>query len=94
LMKSYLDDDVLKEVSKLNDIASELGIKLSQLDVAWILRQPGISAAIVGASNTSQLAENIKASEMELTDAVLNDIEPILKEIDRVLPPWRDHMKR
>ncbi|GAB4074740.1 aldo/keto reductase family protein [Barrientosiimonas marina] len=91
LMKSYLDNNVLKQVAKLEDVAGELNIGLSQLALAWILRQPGISSAIVGASNKHQLEENIKASEIELTHDVIEEIEPILTEIDRVLPPWSEN---
>lgn len=39
----------LERVARLKGIANDLGIKLSQLAVAWILRQPGVSSAIVGA---------------------------------------------
>lgn len=87
-IKSYLRDDVLELVGRLDDIASGLGIKLSQLAVAWILRQPGVSSAIVGASRPSQVEENVKASEVELTDDVLGEIESVLKEIDRFIPIW------
>ncbi|HET7580724.1 MAG TPA: aldo/keto reductase family protein [Bacillales bacterium] len=87
-IKSYLRDDVLQLVGRLDDIASGLGIKLSQLAVAWILRQPGVSSAIVGASRPSQVEENVQASKVELTDDVLEEIESVLKEIDRFVPIW------
>lgn len=87
-IKGYLNDDVLKRVAKLEGIAQELGVKLSQLAVAWILRQPGVSSAIVGASRPSQVEENVKAAEVELTDDVLEEIETVLKEINQFVPIW------
>src|SRR5699024_9986921 len=74
LMKSYLDDDVLRKVSELDNLASNAGIKLSQLAIAWILRQPNISSAITGASSASQVEENVKASEIKLTDEFVDDV--------------------
>lgn len=87
-IKSYLRDDVLEYVGRLEGIAQNLGIKLSQLAVAWILRQPGVSSAIVGASRPSQVEENVKASEVELTDDVLEEIESVLEDINRFIPIW------
>jgi voltage-dependent potassium channel beta subunit len=87
-IKSYLNDDVLSRVAKLEQIASDLGCKLSQLAVAWVLRQPGVSSAIVGASRPEQITENVKALDVELSEATLNDIESVLKEIDGFVPIW------
>jgi len=92
LMKSYLDDDVLKKVSVLDSLASNAGIKLSQLAIAWILRQPNISSAITGASSVSQVEENVRAAEIKLTDDLFNEVTPILTEIERILPAWVDPM--
>ncbi|MFB5661188.1 aldo/keto reductase family protein [Alteribacillus sp. HJP-4] len=84
-MKQYLNDDVLQQVIRLEDLAqNELGIKLSQLALAWILRKPGVSSAIVGASRPSQLEENLKAAEVELTDDVSGEIDSILEELKHV----------
>src|SRR5699024_4493678 len=93
LMKSYLDDDVLKKVSVLDSLASNAGIKLSQLAIAWILRQPNISSAITGASSVSQVEENVRAAEIKLTDDLFNEVTPILTEIERILPAWVDPMR-
>lgn len=79
---------MLERVARLERIANGLGLKLSQLAVAWILRQPGVSSAIVGASSPEQVIENVKASEVELSNDVLTDIESILKEIDGFVPIW------
>ncbi|HEX7065993.1 MAG TPA: aldo/keto reductase family protein [Bacillales bacterium] len=80
-VERYLKDDLLERVARLEGIAGDMGVKLSQLAVAWILRQPGVSSAIVGASRPSQVEENVKAADVELTDDVLEEIESILQEI-------------
>lgn len=88
-IKSYLKDEILERVARLEKIAQDdLGVKLSQLALAWILRQPGVSSAIVGASRPSQVVENVKATEINLTPDLLEEIEAILKEIDGFTPIW------
>src|SRR5699024_3733577 len=85
-IKKYLNDEVLERVMKLDHIAQELGVKLSQLAIAWVLRQPGISSAIVGASRPSQIEENVRATDIKLTDDVLSEIKIVLKEINQFVP--------
>jgi aryl-alcohol dehydrogenase-like predicted oxidoreductase len=53
-INSYLNDDVLFCVQQLEDIAAGYGLKLSQLALAWVLRQPGVSSAIIGASRPKE----------------------------------------
>ena len=84
-IQRYLNSNVLDQVAKLEKLAQEeLGVKVSQLAIAWILRQPGVSSAIVGASRPSQIEENVKAAEIELSDDILNEIDDILKGIQTV----------
>jgi aryl-alcohol dehydrogenase-like predicted oxidoreductase len=56
-----------KAVADLKQIADALGQSLAQFSIAWILNNPLISSAIVGASSTRQLEENIEATELNLT---------------------------
>lgn len=85
-INSYLRDDVLECIVKLDNVAKDLGIKLSQLAIAWILRQPGISSTIVGASRPEQIDENVQASGIEISSDTLYEIDAILKEIDGFVP--------
>ena len=87
-INSYLRDDVLECISRLENVAASQELKLSQLAIAWILRQPGVSSTIVGASKASQLDENVQASGVELSADVLEEVEGILKEIDGFVPIW------
>ncbi|GGH81765.1 voltage-dependent potassium channel beta subunit [Pullulanibacillus pueri] len=89
LIQTYLKDEILERVAKLEALAkNELNVKLSQLAIAWVLRQPGVSSAIVGASRPAQVEENAKASDIVLSEALLEEISGILQEIDGFLPKW------
>ena len=78
-IKRDLTRDSLEKVGKLTAIAESLGIPLSRLALAWILRQPNVASALVGASRPEQIEENVKASGVELPDDVLADIEDALQ---------------
>jgi voltage-dependent potassium channel beta subunit len=67
------------QVEKLENIAKELGIKVSQLALAWILRQDNVASALVGASRPEQVTENCAASDVKLSADTLNAVEEILK---------------
>ena len=86
VINSYFRNDVLECVQKLNDLAEELGVTLSQLSLAWILRHPGITSAIIGASRPQQIEENVKAVDLELNPGVLQEIGQILDEIKGFAP--------
>ncbi|MBJ7288075.1 aldo/keto reductase family protein [Williamsia sp.] len=78
MIKRYLDDEVLTNVAKLQPIADDLGIKMSQLAIAWVLANDNIAAALVGASRPEQITENVKASEVTLDADVLKKIDEAL----------------
>jgi voltage-dependent potassium channel beta subunit len=69
-MTRYLAPEVLERIDGLRPLADELGLSLAQLALAWCLRQPGVSSAIIGATRVSQLDENCKASGTGLPDEV------------------------
>lgn len=75
--KDSLTEENLEKVEKLMAIAGELGVSLSQLALAWILHQPGITSALIGASRPEQVEENVKAVDIELSAEVLDRIEEI-----------------
>ncbi|UJF15570.1 aldo/keto reductase family protein [Jeotgalibaca sp. MA1X17-3] len=86
-MKSYLENDYLLEVvQQLQQFAHELDINLPQLALAWILRQPGVSSAIIGASRPEQIEDNVKAVDVELTDQILQGINELLMPISNFGP--------
>jgi voltage-dependent potassium channel beta subunit len=78
MMSRFMRDDVLEAVQNLRPFADELGITMAQLALAWVLREPGVSSAIVGASRPEQVEDNVAASGIELGDDVLQRIDEIL----------------
>lgn len=73
-----MTEDVIDAVQGLRPIADDLGVSMSVLAVAWILHQPAVTAAIVGGSKPEQIAENVKATEAELSSDVLRRIDEVL----------------
>ncbi|HAJ38249.1 MAG TPA: aldo/keto reductase [Chloroflexi bacterium] len=75
------DPNVLKVVRALQPVADELGCTMSQLAIAWTVKNPHVSTVITGASRVSQVHENMKALEVvpKLTDDVMARIDAILK---------------
>lgn len=77
-IQNQLTDENLAKIKKLGEIATSLDIKTSQLALAWILRKPEISAAIVGATNPKHVVENAAASDVRLAPEVIEQIEGVL----------------
>lgn len=86
VIKSYLQEDVLLVVQDLAGVAAELGITLSQLALAWVLREEGVSSALIGASKPEQIKENAKASGIALEADVMAEIERILERVAGFAP--------
>lgn len=81
-LKSRLTDpNVLKIVRALQPVADDLGCTMSQLAIAWTVRNPHVSTVITGASRASQVHENMQALEVvpKLTGDVMARIDAILK---------------
>lgn len=77
-IKGMLTEEVLNKVAQLNEVAKELGTTLPTLALAWVLRQPNVASALIGASRPEQVEENVKAVELSLSEEVLEKIENIL----------------
>jgi aryl-alcohol dehydrogenase-like predicted oxidoreductase len=77
-IERLLTDEVLTRVQQLRPIADEAGLTLAQLAVAWTLQNPGVSAAIVGATRPEQVRENVRASGIRLDEAVMRRIDDVL----------------
>ncbi len=76
--KNFLNDANVRRVKDLKAVADELGATRSQLALAWVLRQPGVSSVITGATRVSQMEDNLGAAELELTHEHLEKIDAIL----------------
>jgi aryl-alcohol dehydrogenase-like predicted oxidoreductase len=73
-----LRDQTLEAVQKLEPLAAEAGLSLAQFALAWVLRQPNVASAIVGASRPAQLEENAAASRAEVDPALFLRAEEIV----------------
>lgn len=80
-MQVLLTPEKIKKVKALGEVAKDIGCTLAQLSIAWCLKFPYVSTVIIGASNTRQLADNIKAAEVKhlLVPEVMKRIEEIVK---------------
>lgn len=89
LRDRWLTDEKLKKVKKLSALAEKLGISTASLAIAWCIRNPNVSTAILGATKKQQLAENLKSLEAVslLTDEVMGKIDEIMKN-KPVLPDY------
>jgi aryl-alcohol dehydrogenase-like predicted oxidoreductase len=96
MIKRWMSDDVLGRVQQLKPLADEAGLSLAQLSVAWVLQNPNVSAAIIGASRPEQVTENAKAAGTKLDADLLAKIDEVLDGIverdpaKTVSPPKRD----
>lgn len=74
----WVTDENLAKVRALKPIADDLGVERSVLALAWVLRQPGVTSVITGATQVSQLEQNLAAAELTLDEEVLDKIDAAL----------------
>jgi len=67
-------------VERLKEIARRSGHTCAQLAISWVLRRPEVTAAIVGARRPDQIAETVQASDWDLSDSEIEEIEQLLAE--------------
>ena len=77
-IKRMLTDDILGRVQKLKPLAEEAGLSMAQLAVAWVLQNPNVSSAIIGASRPEQVRDNVKAAGVKLEASLLGRIDEVL----------------
>jgi aryl-alcohol dehydrogenase-like predicted oxidoreductase len=80
-LRSRLNDDVLARIQRLKPIADQVGLSLAQLAVAWVLANPAVSSAIIGATRPEQVTENVKAAGQRLSPELLAKIDDVLDPV-------------
>ncbi|GAB1422387.1 aldo/keto reductase [Anaerolineales bacterium] len=81
LKPSHLTEARLTQIRNLNALAQERGQSLAQMALAWVLRLPGMTSALIGASRVSQIEENIAVlNQLDFDDAELQQIENIINQ--------------
>jgi len=80
-IRRFMTDDVLGRVQRLRPLADAAGLSLAQLAVAWVLQNPNVSAALIGASRPDQVTENVKAAGVRLEADLLERIDDVLGDV-------------
>ncbi len=80
-VQRFLDEDVLQRVAQLEPLAAEAGLSMAQLAVAWVLQNPNVASAIIGASRPEQVHENVKAAGVKLDADLLEAIDKALEGV-------------
>lgn len=78
--KNFLTPQNIQKVRDLKPVADELGVTRAQLALAWILRQPGVSSVITGATRVDQIEDTVKAAGVKLSAEQISRIDEILKQ--------------
>ena len=82
-MDRFMTPEVLEAVAELGAVAKIVELEMSQLALAWVLREPNVSSAIIGATRPAQVAENARASGVTLDAEVLETIDTLLGDVIR-----------
>jgi len=78
MISRWMRDDVLEKVQLLKPLAEQAGLSLAQMAVAWVLSNPNVSSAIVGASRPEQVRDNAAAAGRKLDADLLSQIDDVL----------------
>lgn len=81
MMEDYFTQPVLDAVQRLLPLARRAGCTLAQLSLAWCLRDPVITSAIVGATKVEHLDENLAAADLEVDPAIFEEMNQILAPV-------------
>jgi voltage-dependent potassium channel beta subunit len=81
LKDRWILDDNMKKVKKITDLAGKLGVTTAALSIAWCIKNPNVSTAILGATKKQQLLDNLKSLEVVklLTPEIMTKINDIMK---------------
>ena len=81
MMDNFFKQPVLDAVKAAEPIATEAGVTLAQLSLAWCLRNPAISSVIVGATKAEHLDDSVAAADLDLDADVLRRFEEALAAV-------------
>ncbi|HEY8700692.1 MAG TPA: aldo/keto reductase family protein [Arthrobacter sp.] len=86
MVRRWMTDEVLTGVQKLKPIADEAGLTMAQLSIAWVLQNPNVASAIIGASRPEQVESNVLASGVRLESAILKQIDDAIGSLAETDP--------
>jgi aryl-alcohol dehydrogenase-like predicted oxidoreductase len=81
LTERWMVESNIKKVKKLTELAGKLGVTTAALSIAWCIKNPNVTTAILGATKKQQLVDNLKAVDVveKLTSEVMEKIEKIMQ---------------
>ena len=86
MISRWMRDEVLTAVQNLAPIAKSVDLTMGQLAIAWVLQNPNVSSAIMGATKPAQVKENVKAAGVKLPKEVMVAIDKALGAIPTTDP--------
>jgi aryl-alcohol dehydrogenase-like predicted oxidoreductase len=86
IVEKFMSEETLTAVQNLRPLAEQLGVNMAQFALAWVLQNPAVSAAIVGASSPEQISSNIAASGVEIPGEVMKSVDEILAGVYQTDP--------
>ncbi|TJY67263.1 aldo/keto reductase [Arthrobacter sp. CAU 1506] len=75
MISRFMRDDVLAAVQLLEPIAEDAGLTMAQLAVAWVLQNPNVASALIGASRPEQVRDNVRAAGVTLDEATMARVD-------------------
>jgi aryl-alcohol dehydrogenase-like predicted oxidoreductase len=87
------EKEVFEAIANIRPICEEIDASMTDVALAWVLRQPGVIAALAGARRPEQVAENVKATDLELPEVVVERLQNVTEELKTKMgpnaDPWR-----
>ena len=81
MIQRFMNDDVLTRVQQLKPLADQMDLSLAELAVAWVLQNPNVATAIIGASRPEQVYQNAKAAGVTIPAEILGKIDEVLGSV-------------
>jgi len=75
MISRFMRDDVLAAVQLLEPVAKEAGLTMAQLAVAWVLQNPNVASALIGASRPEQVRDNVRAAGVSLDEDTMARVD-------------------
>ncbi|HEX4740774.1 MAG TPA: aldo/keto reductase, partial [Caulobacteraceae bacterium] len=80
-IRGWMRPEVLESVERLRPIAAQAGASLAQFALAWVLREPNVASAIIGASRPDQVDENAAAADLDVDPALFARAEAVVADL-------------
>ena len=81
MISRWMNDDVLTAVQQVSALADEAGLTMANMALAWVLRNPNVASAIVGASRADKVTRNVEAVDITIDDDLVAQVEAILEPV-------------